>query len=375
MQHALLDVIGDFYDCAIEPARWPAALEKAAVLLGSVRAAISIQDAASNRTSFQSHWNIAPEFEASLQKNMEIDPIIPFIGQKEIDQPFSAFGALGEDSLKGSLWYKETAEPNDVGDTAAVLLAKTAGKSASLLLYRESNRQAYDCEELSVLRILSPHIRRAALITGILQERTRERDLISAALEVLADGIVLTDGISRIVYANASARRQLRCADILRREGDRLAARDLQRRGDLRGAIAAAAGNPSGNADLSRSLILKGSAGRDLAVWIMPLGRDLCRDLDPVSAARVAVFTREIGEPASPFPAELFIRHFAITHAESRVLHLLLQGMSLERAAEALGVSSTTAKTHLARFFIKTGTQRQADLVRLAISAFPPASS
>ena len=142
MQHALLDVIGDFYDCAIEPARWPAALEKAAVLLGSAMAAISIQDGASNRTSFQSHWNIAPEFEASLQKNMEIDPIIPFIGQKEIDQPFSAFGALGEDSLKGSLWYKETAEPNDVGDTAAVLLAKTAGKSASLLLYRESNRQA-----------------------------------------------------------------------------------------------------------------------------------------------------------------------------------------------------------------------------------------
>jgi hypothetical protein len=89
MQHALLDVIGDFYDCAIEPARWPAALEKAAVLLGSVRAAISIQDAASNRTSFQSHWNIAPEFEASLQKNMEIDPIIPFIGQKEIEKSIS----------------------------------------------------------------------------------------------------------------------------------------------------------------------------------------------------------------------------------------------------------------------------------------------
>ena len=223
MQHALLDVIGDFYDCAIEPGRWPAALEKAAALLGSARAAISIQDGASNRTSFQSHWNIAPEFEASLQKNIEIDPIIPFIGKKEIDQPFSAFSALGEDS-----------------------------------------------------------------------------------------------------FANASARRQLRCADILRREGDRLAARDLQRSGDLRGAIAAAGGNPSGNSDLSRSLLLKGSAGRDLAVWIMPLGRDLCRDLDPVSAARVAVFTREIGEPASPFPAELFIRHFAITHAESRVLHLLL---------------------------------------------------
>ncbi len=374
MQHALLDVIGDFYDCAIEPAGWPAALRKAAVLIDSAAAGILIQDAESNRTSFQTHWNIAPEFEASLQRNIEIDPIIPFAGKKEIDQPFSAFGALGEDSLKGSLWYKETAEPNDVGDTAAVLLVKTAEKSASLLLYRESNRQAYDCKELSVLRILSPHIRRAALVGDILQERTRERDMFSAALEMLADGIVLTDGISRIIYTNASALRHLRRADILRREGDRLAARDLQRSCDLRGAIAGASGNPSANSDLSRSLVMKGSGGPDLAIWIMPLGRDLCRDLDPTSAGRVVVFIREIGALASPFPAELFIRHFGITHAESRVLHLLLRGMSLERAAETLGVSANTAKTHLGRLFIKTGTQRQADLARLAISVSSPAS-
>lgn len=373
MQYALLDVIGDFYDCATEPALWPAALEKAATLIGNAGAAISIQDAVSNRTFVQTHWNIAPEFEASLQKNIEIDPIIPFVRQKEIDQPFSAFSALGEDSLKRSPWYKETAEPNDVGDTAVVLLAKTAEKSASLLLYRQSNRQAYDCEELSALRILSPHIRRAALVTGILQERTRERDMLSAALEMLADGIVLTDGFSRIIYANASALRHLRRADILRREGDRLAARDFQRSCDLRDAIAATGGNSSGNSSVSRSLVLKAPGGRDLAVWIMPLGRDLCRDLDPTSAARAAVFIREIGARASPFPAELFIRHFGITHAESRVLHLLLQGMSLERAAETLGVSATTAKTHLGRLFIKTGTQRQADLARLAISAFSPA--
>ncbi len=375
MQHALLDVIGDFYDCAIEPARWPATLEKAAVLIGGAGAAISIQYAADNRPPFRTHWNIAPEFEASLQKNIEIDPIIPVVRQKEIDRPFSAFSALGEDGLKRSLWYKETAEPNGVGDTAAVLLAKTAEKSASLLLYRESNRQAYDCKELSALRILSPHIRRAALVAGILEERARERDTLSAVLEMLADGIVLTDGFSRIVYANASALRHLRYADILRREGDRLAARDLQCSSDLRGAIAAASGDPSGNSEISRSLVLKGSGSSDLAIWIMPMGRGLCRGLDPMAAARVAVFIREIGALASPFPAELFIQHFGITRAENRVLHLLLQGMSLERAAETLGVSANTAKTHLGRLFIKTGTQRQADLARLAISAFSPASA
>ena len=33
--------------------------------------------------------------------------------------------------------------------------------------------------------------------------------------------------------------------------------------------------------------------------------------------------------------------------------------------AVALGVAATTVKTHLARLFAKTGTNRQADLVKL----------
>ena len=51
---------------------------------------------------------------------------------------------------------------------------------------------------------------------------------------------------------------------------------------------------------------------------------------------------------------------------------LLVQGMTISEAAEALGISIPTAKTHLARLFDKTGTSRQTDLVRLAMSALAP---
>jgi DNA-binding CsgD family transcriptional regulator len=66
------------------------------------------------------------------------------------------------------------------------------------------------------------------------------------------------------------------------------------------------------------------------------------------------------------------VRRYAITPAESRVMQLLVQGMAPAEAAEALGISLPTAKTHLARLFDKTGTSRQADLVRLAMSALAP---
>ena len=50
-------------------------------------------------------------------------------------------------------------------------------------------------------------------------------------------------------------------------------------------------------------------------------------------------------------------------------------GVAVAEAAETLGISLPTAKTHLARLFDKTGTSRQADLVRLAMSALAPTSA
>lgn len=88
----------------------------------------------------------------------------------------------------------------------------------------------------------------------------------------------------------------------------------------------------------------------------------------------IAVFIREIGD-ASPFPAELFVRRYAITPAECRVMMLLVQGQTITEAAEALGIALPTARTHLARLFDKTGTSRQADLIRIAMSAFAPAAA
>jgi len=51
---------------------------------------------------------------------------------------------------------------------------------------------------------------------------------------------------------------------------------------------------------------------------------------------------------------------------------MLTQGLTLRQAAAMLGVSLTTVKTHLDHLFEKTGSQRQTDLVRLAIDVFPP---
>jgi DNA-binding CsgD family transcriptional regulator len=55
---------------------------------------------------------------------------------------------------------------------------------------------------------------------------------------------------------------------------------------------------------------------------------------------------------------------YGLTRAEERLLHLILDGLGLFEAAERLGVSRNTARTHMKRIYAKTGTRRQAELMR-----------
>lgn len=66
-------------------------------------------------------------------------------------------------------------------------------------------------------------------------------------------------------------------------------------------------------------------------------------------------------------------RNFGLTTVESRLAAKLLQGRRISDAAGDLGMTASTARWHLRNIFAKTGTRRQADLLRLLTnaSAFP----
>ena len=62
---------------------------------------------------------------------------------------------------------------------------------------------------------------------------------------------------------------------------------------------------------------------------------------------------------------------FGLTPAEAAVAVEVLEADGLQAAAGRLGISLATARTHLAHVFDKTGTRRQAQLVRLLLQSQP----
>ena len=105
--------------------------------------------------------------------------------------------------------------------------------------------------------------------------------------------------------------------------------------------------------------------GRPLSLLICPLRPEA----SPIGAAHpmahpMALIFVGDSDDRSPAPAETLAKLYGLTPAEARLVEGLLAGETLQDYADRPAVSLHTAKTHLKHVFAKTGTGRQANLIR-----------
>src|SRR5262249_48698054 len=81
----------------------------------------------------------------------------------------------------------------------------------------------------------------------------------------------------------------------------------------------------------------------------------------------VAVFITDPEEAPRPDSQRLGAQ-FGLTPKESMIAIALMRGKTLIHAAEQLGISHNTARTHLQRIYGKTSTSHQGELLRLLFS-------
>jgi len=85
---------------------------------------------------------------------------------------------------------------------------------------------------------------------------------------------------------------------------------------------------------------------------------------NPFLGARALLVFHDLD--AKPLPDSTVIAHaFGLSPAETKLASLIAAGLSLERAAEELGLARETIRARLKAVFAKTGTHRQSELVSL----------
>jgi DNA-binding CsgD family transcriptional regulator len=217
---------------------------------------------------------------------------------------------------------------------------------------------------------LQPHLQLANELHSQLFQLQEEHDAAMEILDLLPIGVIVVDAKGKPLTRNRSAKNLLARHDGLTLRPDGLAATNGRHTAELRESIRRAISDtPNGQECGCQVLPLqKPTSEKPLGLVITALRRtNGDHDSDP--AAVVFVHDPE----ASYATSEGLLRKlYGLTRAEARLAVLLSKDMSLKSAAQNLGITIGTARGHLKHIFSKTGTNRQAELVRLFVAGLGP---
>jgi DNA-binding CsgD family transcriptional regulator len=254
------------------------------------------------------------------------------------------------------------------------VLDNAAGGCFYLRFARTESAGMVDDDMRRRMTIFLPHVRRAVLVGRTIEFKQAEAATFADMLDGLRAGLFLLDTGGRVVHANAAARDILDAGDFLRSTCGRLVASDPQTDQTLRDTLAACGHGDTGIGVRGIAMPLIAHDGGRHVAHMLPLTSGARRAAGTACTAIAALFVRKAAfEP--PPASDVIGKTYKLTPAELRVLLAIVEIGGVPEVADALGVADTTVKTHLGRVFEKTGTGRQADLVKLVAGFSTPLAS
>ena len=365
-------LIGDIYDASLDPGLWPGVVEGIAHYVPGAFVNLFSQDATRKTAQAFYTYGIDQKYlDLYFQKYIHLNPMFPATLFFETGRILTEADIMPMSEFRETRFFKEWIRPQGLGDSMAAILEKTATSVAGIAVGLAERQGSINDEALRRMGLIVPHVRRAVTIGKVIDLHKVEAAALADTLDGLAAAMILVDANGRIVHANVSGHTLLAEGTILRGTGGRLAATDPRIDQSLHDVFAAA-----GRGDLEMGI--KGIAvplsehdGERWLAHILPLTSGARRKAGTEYSAVAAVFVRKTALDL-PHPLEALANAYKLTPTEMRVLMAVVQIGGVPEIAPVLGIAETTVKTHLARLFAKTGTGRQADLVKLVAGYMSP---
>ncbi|MCG8591075.1 MAG: LuxR C-terminal-related transcriptional regulator [Proteobacteria bacterium] len=360
----LLELVGLVYDSATDPTRWPRFLEALAGAAGGGMTCLTLEHpGASDQPVVLAHGIDPAGLSSYAEHFFAIDPLQPFVqSQPEGEISFGRRFITDSDLRKTEIfndWYR----PHGLGSDSLGGTVLRRGQVPTVLgLYQDRRAPSYDEEQLDLLQHLLPHVRQAVRIHYRLGRLARTTEHLVAALDTLAFGVVLVDARGEVFEANRAAREIAAQRDGLWLRDRELRAGRPEDTKALRACVAEvlnyAAGEGLGSG--GTVLLARRSPKRPLEALVCPLPV-----MEPQSSLVAVIVTDPDAIP--PVGADRLRSLYGLTTRESEVAEAFSRGETLAQIAERLEISINTVKARLQEIYVKTGTHRQADLMRLLL--------
>jgi DNA-binding CsgD family transcriptional regulator len=254
-------------------------------------------------------------------------------------------------------------------DSIAFAVARTPTMVGGISFNRRGTTAPFGDTDIDHLRLIAPHVRRAVTISDLFGLKAIEAATFGSVLETFQFGVVLVDGDLGIVHANAAAKTMLDGSGPMRIEKGRVTLADRGTQGALARAVRDAAGDASALGGRGIGIPASGK-DRPCVIHVLPLRQgQLRRGIG--SRAVAALFIAPASLPART-PADALAAIYDLTPAETNIFELLVAGSTQAEIADRLGIAPSTVKSHVLHLFAKTGSRRQADLLKLAAALASP---
>lgn len=260
-------------------------------------------------------------------------------------------------------YYNDFLRPQDIHSCLIVRLGRRDGMQSTLNVTRPRHRDQFDGADLDLARRLHPDLIRAFSLARKFADLGAFASGLAETLERSLHGLLLLDSAGRVVHANSIAERLLKEGDGLRVAGGRLGAWPSESARQLEALIGQAIGRDGASRRGGSMPLPTPSRLLPLSLTIAPLRSER---MFAAAAPSVLVCVTDL-EAGVSLPERQLAALFRLTPAECRVALALFEGATPREAAAQLGVSPHTVHAQLARIFEKTGTNRQAELVRLML--------
>ena len=376
-------LIGLLYDAALDATLWPIFLRRLAQAAGAADACYFARDTPRD--------TLGPDVDVTVSARADAAPIDPHTGlpNRGLDREPDAWldaARLGLDETAAANGTPAETDRTAGGETCTGFrcldgafgllgVARGAGTlRAAIGVCRGAGAAPFGAPERDLVGRLLPHLKRVGQWHGRVAVLEARQSAQSVALDRLPIGVLLVDARGKVVEMNRAAREIARENDGLLLEKSR-PGRPVTRETDaLQGLIREAlrAGANDGAPTNGVMLLSRPSLRRPIAVMVVPVdaagpGRPHAPLASEARNAAAVVFLCD-PERRHDAPAQLLARLYGLTPAEARLVRGLADGRRLDELAEAFGISKETARTQLRHIYPKTGTNRQAELVRLVLT-------
>lgn len=351
-------IVANLYESICDDQRWGEVLAQSSAALDAAAGVLFLYDKTAGQMPVYHGHNVSSDTAREYRETYaKIDERIAFGSKNTHLRLFYDYLHTDESKIDRSEYYDWIRRSVGCRYYISYVPQNDAEAICCFALQRTAGAGHVQASELELMERLGPHLERALALRKKIDSATLQASVGAAALDRADHGLIACDESGRIIHVSAAAQKLLAERDGIGDPNGRIDALLPDDRQALRAALA----SPTGGGPFR---IRRDAPRTPLQVTVVPVSPQH-RLFGVIQPTRLVL----IVDPDAPLSVShrALRQAFGLTRVEARLADALLAGQTLAESAVKLGIAHGTAKLHLHHLLAKTGTTRQAELIRLLL--------